>query len=367
MLRILHILPNVDGGGVERMLLNYFENINRGKIVFDFIVHTDETGILENEIKALGGKIYHVPPKRDGIIKNMKAIAEIIKNEKYEIVHIHMGVMGIFALTAAAVCGVKVKIVHSHLAYIPNSKLKEIIDAVAKFFLKRLTNYRFACSKDAGSAMWGKRSVEKNKVFIMNNAIEVNKFIFNQKIRDNLRKELNLENKFVIGNVARISYQKNHELLLKIFDEIHQQNEDAVLLVVGRGEMEQEIKQQVSDLHLNNSVLFLGVRDDVPQLLQAMDIFLLPSRFEGLGIVYIEAQAAGLQAFASADVVPKEAKVSGLLHFIPLTASPKQWADQILQYSSGYKREHVSEMIKSNGYDITQEALKMEEFYLGLV
>ncbi|WP_346893286.1 glycosyltransferase family 1 protein [Clostridium sp. UBA871] len=363
MIKVLHIVPALDGGGVENLLLNYYNNINRNIFKFDFIVFGQEKGALESTFEKLGSKIYHIPPRHVAFFSSLKQMKKIICSNRYDIVHTHQNRMSFIPLFFAEICGIQMRIAHSHMAYEPENLLKKIERKLCSWLIKCYATEWFACGIDATKWLYGKKAVTNVKGYIMNNAINIEKFIFNENTRRITRKELDIEGKFVIGNVGRLSYQKNHEFLIRIFNEIYKLNKNAILLLVGRGELENEVREQVENLGLQEVVKFLGVRNDVPQLLQAMDVFLLPSRYEGLGIVYIEAQATGLASFGSDKVVPKEAKITDLMHFIDLKESPKYWASEILKYDNGYERNDLSVEIVNRGYDIKREARKLELIY----
>ncbi|NMA49685.1 MAG: glycosyltransferase family 1 protein [Tissierellia bacterium] len=363
MIKVLHVVSALDGGGVENLLLNYYNYMDKKKIKFDFIVHGNNKGALEPIFENLNSKIYHIPSKHDSVIQNFKCLKEIIYNGNYDIVHAHLGIMSVFPVYYAKKAGVAIRIAHSHTAFITKSISNRLIHNILRPFLKRNANYWFACSEDAGEFLWGSDAVTCGRVHIMKNAIDINKFTFNPEVRNKIRNVLGVEGKFVIGSVGRFTYSKNHKFLIQIFNEIYNKNRDATLILIGNGELEDEIKKQIISLGLKDVVICLGVRDDVHELLQAMDVFLLPTRYEGFGIVYIEAQTAGLMTFGSEKVVPSEVKITDLMKFISLNNSPESWCKEILGYNNGYKRVDTSKYIKENGYDIQLEANKLEKFY----
>jgi len=363
MIRILHIVPALDGGGIENLLLNYYTHMDRSRFTFDFIVHGKNIGVLEPIFEGMGSMVFHIPTKREGIVKNLLAMKHIIDGGNYDIVHAHQGAIGAFPMFFAKRAGVKGRITHSHMAYMHESRLRGLVNRVLLPYLKMYSTDWFACSSDAGSSLWGAEAVQSGKVHTMNNAIDVDKFTFSSEVRNNVRKELHMEGKFVIGCVGRLSFEKNHEFLISIFCDIHEKDRDARLCLVGRGELENDIREQVQKLGLNDAILFLGVRNDVPQLLQAMDVFVLPSRYEGLGIAYIEAQAAGLVCFGSDLVVPREAAVTDLMHYISLEESPEHWASEVMKLKTGSARRNTKDEISSKGYEIRVEAKKLEQYY----
>ncbi|HOP51170.1 MAG TPA: glycosyltransferase family 1 protein [Ignavibacteriales bacterium] len=354
MIRVLHIVNLMNRGGIETYIMNVYRSINRNQIQFDFIVNVNERCDYDDEIEALGGKIYHIPRKKDSIIKNLISIYKIVKENNYKVVERHGDNAIMFLdVLAAKIGGAKKVIVHSHNINTSLPKIHKIFYP----FLNLLSFQRLACSEDAAKWMFG------NKQYILiRNAIDVSKFKYNQEIREDLRRRYNLSGKIVIGHVGRFMSAKNHYFLIEIFRNLYSLNSNCVLMLIGRGELETEIKKKVTDYGLENNVMFMGVRSDVNKLMQAMDCFVLPSLFEGLGIVLIEAQASGLRCFASDTVVPKEAQVTDLLEYIPLSNTPMQWAEKILA-SLPYNRRDTYTEIKDAGYDIQTLALKLSQIY----
>lgn len=253
-------------------------------------------------------------------------------------------------------------IIHSH-----NISSGKGIDNKFKDFLQiplkkeKKADFRFACSKDAGKWLFDKCDFK-----VINNAIDTNMFIFNEDKRNNIRKLYSIEDKLVIGNIARFSEQKNHIFLIDIFNEIYKKNKNAVLMLVGDGHLKNEIEDKVNLLGLRENVIFTGVKSNVNEHLMAMDVFLFPSLFEGLGIVLIEAQASGLKCFTSDIVVPNEAKVSDLLEYINLSKDAKYWAGKVLECDNGYERENMTQYIVDMGYDIKETVKYLQSFYLNL-
>ena len=355
-------MPALDGGGIENFLLNYYKNMNRDEFVFDVIVHGEKRGMLEGIFEDMGATIYHIPTKHESIIQNMRAMKKIIKVGKYDIVHAHQQVIGFIPMYYAKKAGVKMRITHSHSANEEKGIFRKIVKCFLLQLLKKNTTNWFACGQDAGRALWGENAIEQKQVHIMKNAIHLEKFIFNPLIREQKREELGIRSELVIGNVGRFSVEKNHEFLVEIFNEIHKINDSSILLLVGRGELEEKVKRQVENLGLRDSVIFLGVRNDVPELLQVMDVFLLPSKSEGLPVVLVEAQTAGLKVIAS-DIVTKEIKITELITYISLEKSSKYWADQTIELIKNNNKIDPYQQMQLNGYDIKLEAKKMEQYY----
>ena len=363
-MKILHITSELDGGGVERLLYDYCTRMVPD-IHFDFVVTSEKEGILEKKIEDLGCNIFRVSKFRSGVKNHERQMLDIIKKGEYDIIHDHSGYKAFFNLKIAKKLGIKVRIAHAHQAFMTETRIACVIRKIVTLITKYYATQLFACGIDAAEWMWGKKTYQYGKVEIMTNAISIPNFVFSEEARNEIRKELGLTNKFIIGNVARFSYQKNHDFLIDIFREVKKQNGEAILLLVGGGELETDIKLKICDYGLSNSVIFLGIRDDVPRLMSAMDVFALPSRFEGLPVTLVEAQAASLPSFAS-DSITKEIKITNYLTYISLAQSAKEWADEIL-HAKNRKRKDISYDIIKGGYDIESEAHKMKEYYFSII
>lgn len=367
MIKILHIVSSLNGGGVEAMLLNYYDRMNHDEVKFDFITHGSEIGILEGKFTDLHSKIYHVTPKHTSLLKNLKETYNIIKKGNYDIVHCHQGPKGIFALIFAKIIRVKIRIIHNHIAFVPETKIERTKRKIICWITKALATHHFACGSDASEWAYGKNALNEGKARVINNAIDTSRFVFDSKIRESIRKELCVGNKSVIGCVARFSHQKNHKFLIDIFAQVRKMNPDTVLWLIGEGPLINDIKEHVNQLGLTDTVLFLGARNDVEMLFQGMDLFLLPTKFEGLGIVYIEAQAAGLKTIASKYVVPRETKVTDLISYVDLDAPIEHWVNKVLEGLTYYERKNTSKEIMVHGYEINKESQKLKNIYLQLV
>jgi glycosyltransferase involved in cell wall biosynthesis len=355
----------MDAGGIETMLMNLYRNIDRDKVQFDFLLHREHKGFYYDEIKELGGRIFSVPrinPFKESHYN--KSLDRFFKeNNDYKIVHSHNNAYSMYALRAAQKAGIPTRIAHSHTAKIPFLYYRTPIIMYCKFKIKKYTNYNFACSKVAGEWLYGKKATEKDNFFVINNSINSSLFRYNEDIRNNVRREFEISDKFVIGNVGSFTKQKNHSFLIDIFFEIYKKNENSILMLVGDGKLRSSIQKRIKDLGLSDNVIFTGVRTDIPNLLQAMDVFLFPSLYEGLGIVAVEAQGAGLHTIVS-EAIPEEAYVTDLIERENLSSPPSKWASKILKYANGYERKDTSEIIKSKGYDIDESAKRLEEFYI---
>lgn len=362
-IRIAYFVPGLISGGVEQMLINYCSYMDKNKLLFDVIYQHEPVEVCLQKIEKAGCHTYRIPSKAHHPIKNFIFTYKIIKKGKYDIVHSHMNLMNFIPLFCAMICGVKVRISHSHIAKKDKSFLYTCFANICKILTKTFATDFFACGEEAAMYMYGKKMLSNKKISIINNAIDINKFQFNKKVRKEIRGRLNIEDKLVIGHIGRFTEQKNHHKLIEIFKEINQIEKQSVLLLIGTGELENQIRKRVLDLNLENSVLFLGARSDINELYQAMDVFVFPSLYEGLGIVAIEAQAAGLPCIV-ADTVPKEAFITDLIQTVSLNDYAKEWSKKILIASKNENRKNTQNDIQNAGYDIKIEAKKLEQKYI---
>lgn len=361
-IRIAHIMGKWLGGGVESVVMNYYRNIDRNKVQFDFICDEDSKYIPTDEIESLGGKVILIPPYQKPF-KYHKELKKVLKEGNYKIVHSHISTMSFFSLWAAKSAKVPVRIAHAHSTTNKQEKKKNLMKQVLKPFSKVFATDFFCCSELAGRWQFGDKDYDQGKVYLLNNAIDVDKFKYDEKIRKEKRKELNIKDKnLVIGHIGRLATVKNHIFLIDIFNEIYKQNKNAILLLAGDGPLKEKTKNKVKELELEKNVQFLGQRNDANELYQAFDAFVLPSLYEGLPVVGVEAQTAGLPCFFSTDMT-KEAKVLDTTKFIELSKSPKEWADIIIKELNNFKRKDMTKEITNNNYNIKNEAKKIEEKY----
>lgn len=359
MIRVLHVVGGMQQGGTENFIMNIYRNIDRDKIQFDFLVN--RVGVFDEEIKKMGGNIYYIPAlQKVGQIKYVKILDSFFEKHDYQIVHSHINQVSGLILERANKANIPVRIAHSHNNHYGRNIFVRIYKTYLRSKIKNNANYKFACSKDAGEFLFGKHS----KFQVINNSINTEKFIFNEKIRKKVRDNFKiLDDEFVIGTVGRLSYQKNPLFTLEIFKEFLKLNNNSKLIMIGKGELKYKVLKNIDDNKLTEKVILLEDRNDVNELMQAMDYFLLPSRFEGLGIVLIEAQAAGLKCITSKDVVAKEAKVSDLLTYYSLNKVSSEWAEFIYK-NKIYERKNMYDIIINSGFDIKYNIELIEKFYI---
>lgn len=346
-------------GGTEAVMMNYYRNIDSEKVHIDFLLHGFGEAAYDNEILEKGGKIFNVVPKGQNFKENEQQIKEVLLSEKYDIVHSHMDAGNAQVLKIAKETGVAIRISHSHnTATQTSNPLKKIYNDLEKRKITKYATHLFACSDLAGQWLYG------NKPFtVINNAIEVEKFIFSEKERKDVRDKLAIEeNTVVIGHVGRFCYQKNHEKIIEIFNEFLKREPNSLLLLIGEGETKTEIENEVQKLKIENKVRFIAPNNEINKHMQAMDCFLMPSRFEGLPVVTIEAQSAGLPIILS-DTVSKKSAITDLIDFVKLDEDVSIWCDTI-QSAIKKERKNRYEEMTEQGFNIVKNVDKMQHFYL---
>lgn len=356
--RILHVVTHMNRGGLETMIMNYYRHMDRSKVQFDFLVHREQKADYDDEILALGGKIYRLQPLNPFSGAYLRSLDSFFAEHKeYGIVHSHLDCMAGIPLKYAKKYGVPVRLAHSH----NNSQPKDAKYLLKLLYKRRIAPYAtklFACGTDAGRWMFG-----TDDFTVLNNAIDAAACRYDPEVREAVRQELGIcENATVVGHVGRFCTQKNHIFLMDIFASVLRLQPEAVLLLIGVGELRAETEAKAKELGIADSVIFAGLRSDVNRLLQAMDVFMLPSLHEGLPLSAVEAQAAGLLCLIS-DKVPMECAKTDLVTQIPLTAHPDQWAEAVLTAAS-QPRKDTLEDIRRSGFDVRENARWLQEFYL---
>lgn len=361
MYKVLQVFTSLDRGGAETFIMNIYKNLNRNKFSFDFVVHTQKHCDYEDEIIKLGGEIFRLPPRNQGIFAYKKSWEEFLKiHNNYDIIHFHKSCFSdIVPLKVAYKNRIKKIITHSHSTSV-DSVVHQILHLFnRKFIYKYVTDY-CACSIEAGKWLYGEET--DKEVNVISNGVDAKKFRYNDKIRTSIRNKEKIQNKFVVGHVGRFVKVKNHEFLIDIFLKIKEKKSNAVLLLVGQGELEQMIRLKVKEYGLEDSVIFAGLRTDIYELMQAMDVFILPSLYEGLPVTLIEAQSAGLKCFVSENV-SKQVKITPLINFLPIVAGCDYWAKIVCQENS-YDHSDTYNLIYNAGFDIESVVKKLEDIYL---
>ena len=363
MIRILYVNGGLmNRGGIESYMMNYYRHFDRSKIQIDFIVHdAGGYGYYDEEIKQMGGRIFVLPKKSTHPFTYIHQLKKILNNGEYKIIHTHMDAMGAWVLKAAKECGIPVRIVHSHnTQHLTTNPIKLFFLEKARKNINKYATHRMACSNVAGKWLFGDEPFT-----VVHNAIEVEKFAFKIDERKRIREMYGVnEDEFLIGHVGRFDNQKNHSFLIDVFADVVKEKPNSKLMLVGEGHLMQNIKEKVSRLKLDKNVIFTGVRDDAYKYYNAFDTFVLPSLFEGLGIVAIEAEMNGCLTILS-DQVPQATKIA--LNVVYLALTHDVWVHEILleiQNSKG--REGASFDIFNSDYNIINESKKLQSLYIDL-
>ncbi len=341
--------------------MNYYRQMREKGIQFDFLVHRTEEGHYDREIEAMGGRIYRMPAIRPGqyrrYFKRLDAFFGFHRD--YKVVHSHMNENSGFVLRAARKAGVPCRIIHSHLSDL-GLDYKYPFRLYARMSIKDHPSDYFACSARAGEWLFGKEKRLSDKVTVLHNAVNAAEFAYDASVREAIRNEIGAGDAIVIGHIGRFNEQKNHKFLLQLFEEIHRRNPNTMLLLAGDGHLRPAMEQEANRLGIAGAVRFLGVRGDVAALLQAMDLFLFPSLFEGLPVVLVEAQAAGLRCVVS-DAITQEADLTGRLAFLSLRQPLSDWCDAVL--GSTYEHADTRLQLRESGYDTASMADWLSDYY----
>ena len=361
MRRICCFCETWESGGIESFLYNTLLHMDRSELEIDIVAARLGESIFTEELlhqgicfRELSGDIRNLP-------QNFKLFLSLMQERKYDVVHLNLYQgLSLYYCVLAKKAGIPVRIVHSHNTDLRKSltrQLKYFLHNVGKHFFGASATDRWACSVPAGEFLFSKKPFQ-----VISNGIDVDKFCFNETCRSSMREAMGLTGKFVIGHVGRLSYQKNQSFLLDILAEALKKEPNSVLLLIGDGSLRDELEEKARKLHVADHVVFYGVTNQVRELLWCMDVFVFPSHLEGLGIVAIEAQAAGLPVLCS-EHVPAEANVTELFQSLPLAAGEAVWAEKVLSLSAA-SREQFPEKVRAAGFDITDSAKRIQNFFL---
>lgn len=356
MMRILVFGMTEMQGGIESFLMNYYKNINRARFHFDFLCNTYNKIAYEDEILSLGGKTFHFTARRDNPIRfyhELKSFFEMHAKE-YDAIWVNVcSLANIDYLIMAKKYGIQKRIIHCHNSQNMDSKLRGLLHSLNKRRIdKNATDY-WSCSPDASNWFYPEKLMDQ--VVVINNAIDVNRFCYDEEARNRLREQYNISNKTVIGNVGRLHFQKNQEFALKVFADFQKSNPESVLLLIGDGEDKEKLKKQAVELNIDRKVLFLGVQNNVPEWLSAFDVFLFPSMFEGLSLAALEAQANGLPILASDGVIPADIKMNSNFHFYSLEKPTEYWSEElqkIIKEEHRENKENIQKAFVEKGFEI---------------
>ncbi|TGA99977.1 glycosyltransferase family 1 protein [Sporolactobacillus shoreae] len=353
-------------GGMEEYVMNLFRHIDRSKYVFDIIPHGGKLFYAEKEVRHLGGRVYKITGQKENLLQSMKELNQCFKEWRNDHDIIYFNSCGFYNIIPFLLAKRNKYTIITHGHNTRGGKKSLLIEGLHLFnriYVRWVSKRCFACSQAAGEWMFGKHFFKKGRVKIINNAIDCDLFRFNQDVRTDIRKQLNLDNRFVIGHVGRFVRQKNHDFMIDVFQAIRSQNGQAKLMLIGDGELKPLIEEKVKRLGLEDDVLFLGNRKDIPELMWAMDVFVLPSLFEGLPVVAVEAQAAGLSLVLS-DTISREAKITQSVTFCSLKRQLAYWAKVILTENT--KHADTTLAIRKKEFDIKTQAHQFEHLLSAL-
>lgn len=360
-IRVLQVLGQMDHGGIESIVMNYYRNIDRSTIQFDFAVNSNSLLPQRDEIERLGGRIFLLP-STSNVIQYVFRLYSILKTKKYKVIHCHMNTLNLFPLFSAWCAKVPIRICHNHSTADKQEGTRALVKYILRPFAPLFANAYFACGEYAAYWMYGKKKVKSGKVHILLNAIDIQHFLFDEKTRIQMRSKLGLDNAFVVGHIGRFMKQKNQEFLIDIFFHLYQKNPQARLLILGEGPLEKELRDKIKKLNIEEKVIFGGVHKDVSVYYQSMDVFCLPSLYEGLPVVALEAQANGLPCCFS-DTITKQAKILPTCTYCSLEEDGEQWANVLLKIGQTGRQLNPENYLKDKGFSIAWQTLGLKDWY----
>lgn len=363
VVRVLHVLGSTNLGGAESRIMDLYRHIDRQRVQFDFLVHSTEEGYFDKEITELGGRIYRVPRFRlYNYFSYRRACKKFFENNhQFRVVQGHMTSTASIYLPIAKKAGIPITIAHARSAGVDKG-IKGRVTRYLRRNLQKKADYLFTCSRIAALSVFGKKAVESGRTIFIPNAICCMDFVYNEAKRKQLRRKMDLEEKYVIGHVGRFHYAKNHEYLIRIFAElVNRGTKDYMLLLIGEGSGMNEIKKLATELQVEDKVIFAGKKANVADYYQVMDYFVYPSRYEGLPGTIVEAQTCGLRCLMS-DTICEEVLVTDLVKTMSIAWEPKEWAEVILK-TEDYDRASCLREMQSAGFDVKNQSDYMTEFY----
>jgi glycosyltransferase involved in cell wall biosynthesis len=351
------------GGGVEAVVMNYYRHIDRSKVQFDFLVDSDSTLVPRDEIELLGGRVFVIPPYQKQF-SYQRELQMLFRELRWPIVHSHVNTLSVFSLRAAKKAGVPIRIAHSHSTANPDERAKTVLKNLLRTQANRYPTDRFACGKYAGEWLFGKDS----DFTVVPNAIDLSRYEFSPEKRASVRAELGIDvGTFVVLHIGRFVEQKNHKYLVSLFAKLLRKKNDVVLILAGDGPLREEIERKTESLGISESVRFLGQRSDADALYSAADVFCLPSLYEGLPVVAVEAQASGLPVLMSSDVT-EEAAITSCAKRLPLADDASTWVEEIASFDSGARIEPMpnGDRLALSTYDIVRQGRWLTDKYCEL-
>lgn len=364
-IKVLHVVSNLSNGGVEGMLYNYYREIDKNSLKFDFITHGNNVGYIEKKLINLGSKVYHIPSKKENIIKYNRELKKVLKQNKYEIIHVHQNLMSFIPLYYAKKYNINNRIIHSHTCvYDESIGMKVYRKILSKLCIKN-SNLYAACSDSAAKWLYGEQFTKNNKINIINNGIDVTKFLYSEKNRNNILKKYDIQNKYIIGHIGRFTDEKNHAYMVEICKILKEKYSDFVMIFIGDGENKPKIENLIKKYKLDNNIKLLGHCENVHEILNCMDLLLLPSKYEGFPVTLVEAQANGLKSIIS-DKVPKDTIISNNIKIISIEEHEGVWANEILNMINNGKYERKFNNNIEN-YEIKKLAKSLTSYYKDLI
>lgn len=366
MIKVAYILGKLHSGGKKNLVLEYYRHMDTDKVRIDFICDSDSNSIPDEEVNALGGKVYRVAPY-EHIFQNVKEMKTIFEEERYDVVHAWDSMMNLFPLVLAKQVGIKVRISES-LSMANKDEKKTYIKYALRPFSSVATNYFMACGVDCGVFQFGKKAYKEGKISIFKTVVNTEANAYDPEIRTFTREKFKWTDKHVYGFIGRYVPQKNPVFIIEIFNEIQKIDPKAQLVLIGFGELEQPMMTKVEEFGLSDKVENLGRREDIKQFYNAFDCFLLPSLYEGLPVVGLESQSCGLPIFFSTEIT-REAKACEMAQFISLRTPVSEWAKQIVtsvEKNIPIRRSYAKEVAKA-GFDSKSEALRLQKFYFDAI
>lgn len=367
MIRVAVIMGKMHSGGKKNLVMEYYRHIDRNKVQFDFLCDEDSNAIPKEEIESLGGHVYVIAPYQN-IVKNISDIKRICKENKYDIIHGYNGTMNIFAMFAGWMCGIPIRINES-ISMAHKADKKTFLKNILKPFSRCFATHYMANGEMCGRWQFGDKLYDAGRVAVFKTVIDVDNNKYDEELRIKTRKELGIEDNIVIGHIGRLTAQKNTLFIIDIFIEILKKEPNAKLLIVGDGELREEMTRKIEDAHVQESVLDMGRREDIQQFYNAMDCFLLPSLYEGLPVVGIESETCGLPTFFSEEIPIESSPCKELGCFIGLDVLATHWADIILEKTRKNisVRRDYSNVVKNEGFDSGIEGFKLGNYYKQLL
>lgn len=367
MERIAVVMGKMHSGGKKNLVMEYYRHIDREKIQFDFICDSDSNAIPYEEIEQLGGRVYEIAPYQN-ILKNMLQMRSICRKNKYKIMHSYNGTMNLFSMFVGWQCRIPVRINES-ISMAHSSDKKTVLKNILKPCSKLFATHFMANGEVCGRWQFGDKLFDAGKVKVFKTVINTDFNCYDVDVRNKTREQFGITNNTVIGHIGRLTEQKNTLFIIDIFNEIVKMDSDAKLLIIGDGNLREDMLARIKEYHIEDSVLYLGRREDIQQFYNAMDCFVLPSLYEGLPVVGVEAENYGLPVFFSTEI-PKESSACDVLgHFISLSRNAKEWAKIILKKTKEnmVHREGKAESVRNAGFDSRYEAEKLLEYYMARV